>query len=140
MIAAADQTDEGKAALKKQQDDCDALKAASMIGTATSEKAGFELIELEEAIKTEGGLWIKFIKAPSAAPAAAAGGKGAPAKGKPASNEDAKPIVAKAWLDLSDLAKPGCCKTSVRVFFETCAAASKESPESDRYVDAEEVI
>lgn len=111
-----------------------------MIGTATSEKAGFELIELEEAVKVEGGLWIKFIKAPAAVPVAAVGGKAAPAKGKPATAEDAKPVVGKAWLDLSELAKPGSCQTSVRVFLETCATASKESPESDKYIDAEEVV
>lgn len=76
-----------------------------MIGTATSEKSGFELLELEEAVKSEGGCWIKFIKAPSANPVAtAAGGKGAPPKAKPVATDDIKPIVAKAWLDLSALA------------------------------------
>lgn len=112
-----------------------------MIGTATSEKSGYELIELEEAVKNEGGCWIKFIKAPSPNPnAAAAGGKAAPAKGKPVTTDEVKAIVGKAWLNLEELSKPGSCKTSQRVFLETCATASKENPESDKYIDAEEVV
>jgi hypothetical protein len=127
--------------LKNLQNEVDTLRAKSMIGTATSEKAGFELLELEEAVKNEGGCWIKFLKAPSANPAAVtAGGKAAPPKGKPVATDDVKPIVAKAWLDLSELAQPGSCKTSIRVFLETCASALKENPDSDKYIDAEEVV
>lgn len=76
----------------------------SLVGCVTSEKSGFELIEFEEAVKLEGGLWIKFIKVPAPAPAAAAAAsKAPPAKGKPVT-EDIKPIVGKAWLDLAALA------------------------------------
>jgi len=111
-----------------------------LIGCVTSEKTGFELIEFEEAVKFEGGLWIKFIKVPAPAPAAAAAAsKAPPVKGKPIT-EDIKPIVGKAWLDLAALAQPGSCETSIRVFLETCAIATKESPDSDKYVDAEEVV
>jgi hypothetical protein len=49
-----------------------------MIGTATTEKSGFELIELEEAVKYEGGCWLKFIKIPNPNPVnvATGGAKG----------------------------------------------------------------
>lgn len=76
-----------------------------MIGTAICEKNGFELIELEEAVKTDGGCWLKFYKVPNTNPgqAQAAAGKGAPAKGKGAPADDAKPIFGKAWLNLAEL-------------------------------------
>jgi hypothetical protein len=40
------------------------LKKQALIGTAICEKQGFELIELEEAIKNDGGCWLKFMKLP----------------------------------------------------------------------------
>jgi hypothetical protein len=43
-----------------------------MIGTAICEKSGFELIELEEAIKVDGGTWLKFYKVPYNNPSQAA--------------------------------------------------------------------
>jgi hypothetical protein len=93
-----------------------------MIGTATSEKSGFELIELEEAVKFEGGCWLKFIKLPNPNPVNVASGasKGAPPKGKAPVAEDIKPCIGKAWVNLTELQKPGSTKTSVRVFLETC--------------------
>lgn len=118
------------------------LRAKSMIGTATCEKSGFELIELEEAVKVDGGCWVKFIKAPNANPAtavAAAGAKGAPPKAKGAPADEAKPIIGKAWLNLADLQKPGCTTATVRVHLETCASCSKEG-ETDKYIDSEEVV
>lgn len=77
-----------------------------MIGTATCEKSGFELIELEEAVKIDGGCWVKFIKAPNTNPAqaaAAGAAKGAPPKAKGAPADDAKPVIGKAWLSFADL-------------------------------------
>lgn len=82
------------------------MKAKSLIGTAISEKSGFELIELEEAVKKEGGCWLKFYKVPNSNPGqaqAAAGGKAAPPKGKGAPADDLKPTFAKAWLSLAEL-------------------------------------
>jgi len=114
-----------------------------LIGTATCEKSGFELIELEEAVKIDGGCWIKFVKVPNANPAnavAAAGAKGAPPKAKAPVTDEIKPVIGKAWLDLSDLQKPGSTKTSVRVFLQTCATCVKEGENSDKYIDHDEVI
>lgn len=141
MLSSADGSDDGKANLKQVQDEVDMLKAKSMIGTAQCEKNGFELIELEEAVKTDGGCWVKFIKVPNTNPSQAnpaAGGKGAPAKAKGAPTDELKPTFSKAWMDLSELQKPGSMKTTVRVFLETCANCTKEG-ETDKYVDAEEV-
>jgi hypothetical protein len=42
-----------------------------MIGVAACEKVGFELIELEEAVKNEGGCWVRFMKVPYTNPQAA---------------------------------------------------------------------
>lgn len=114
-----------------------------MIGTAICEKSGFELIELEEAIKVDGGTWLKFYKVPYSNPSQAAtqaGAKGAPAKGKVAVVDEIKPVIGKAWLPLTELQKPGVTKTSVRVFLETCASCVKEGEASDKYIDTEDVI
>ena len=89
-----------------------------MIGTASCEKSGFELIELEEAVKVDGGFWLRFMKVPNANPAAAAaqaGAKGAPAKAKAPVTDEPKPIISKAWVSLEALRKPGATKTSIRL-------------------------
>jgi len=111
-----------------------------MIGSAICEKFGFELIELEDAVKEDGGCWLKFIKVPNTNPgqAQAAAGKGAPPKGKGAPVDDLKPTFSKAWMDLSELRKPGSTSTTVRVHLETCASCTKEA-DSDKYVDNEEI-
>lgn len=139
MAASVDGSDDGK--LKQQvEKEIEHLRAKSMIGTAVCDKSGFELIELEEAVQQDGGCWLKFYKVPAVNPnaAAAAGGKAAPPKGKGAPTEEAKPVFGKAWLPLTDLQKPGCDKTTQRVFLETCASCSRETPESE-FVDAEEI-
>lgn len=104
------------------------------------EKQGFELIELEEAIKNDGGCWLTFMKLPAPeAPAEDKGGKKAPPPKKGQSADDMKPIFGRAWVDLSDLAKPGANNCSRRVFLETCAPANKEAQESGEvWVDQEE--
>ena len=114
-----------------------------MIGTASCEKSGFELIELEEAVKVDGGFWLRFMKVPNANPAAVAaqaGAKGAPAKAKAPVTDEPKPIISKAWVSLEALRKPGATKTSIRVALETCPTCVKEGENSDKYVDNEEVI
>lgn len=51
------------------------------MGIAICEKQGFELIELEEAIKNDGGCWLKFMKLPQPeTPVEDKGGKKAPPK------------------------------------------------------------
>lgn len=75
-----------------------------MVGVAACEKVGFELIELEEAVKNEGGCWVRFMKVPYTNPQAAVapGGKAAPPKDKKAvPTEEIKPIIGRAWLDLA---------------------------------------
>lgn len=114
-----------------------------MIGTASCEKSGFELIELEEAVKVDGGFWLRFMKVPNANPAAVAaqaGAKGAPAKAKAPVTDEPKPIISKAWVSLEALRKPGATKTSIRVALETCPTCVKEGENSDKYVDNEEVV
>lgn len=110
-----------------------------MTGVSISEKQGFELIELEEAIKNDGGCWLTLMKLPlPEAPAEEKGGKkAAPKKGQ--NVDDLKPIFGRAWVDLTDLQKPGANTTIQRVFLETCPTAIKEAQESeDVWVDQEE--
>ena len=78
-----------------------------MIGVSICEKQGFELIEFEEAVKNDGGCWLTLLKLPQQeAPAEEKGGKkAAPKKGQNA--DEVKPIFGKAWVDLTDLQKPG---------------------------------
>jgi hypothetical protein len=138
LLSVAEPTDEQKDQTKQLQEEVDTLKAQSMIGTCFCDKTTFELIELEEAVKNDGGCWVKFVKAPSPNPAnAAAAGKAAPAKGKGPATDDVKPIIGKAWLDLSALKKAGSTQCTERVFLETCATCTKD--ENEKYVDAEEV-
>ena len=71
-------------------------------------------------------------------PAEEKGGKKAPPK-KGAQVDDLKPTFGRAWVDLTDLQKPGSNTISQRVFLETCAPAIKEAQESgDVWVDQEE--
>ena len=52
-----------------------------LVGISVCEKQGFELIELEEAIKNDGGCWLTLMKLPQPeAPAEEKGGKKAPPK------------------------------------------------------------
>jgi len=115
------------------------VQKQTMVGVSVCEKQGFELIELEEAIKNDGGCWLKFMKLPQPeAPPEDKGGKKAPPK-KGQNPDDIKPIFGRAWVDLSDLQKPGSNNTMKRAFLETCPTAIKEAQESgDVWVDQEE--
>ena len=55
------------------------VQKQTLIGVSMSEKQGFELIEVEEAIKNDGGCWLTLMKLPQPeAPAEEKGGKKAP--------------------------------------------------------------
>lgn len=50
-----------------------------------------------------------------------------------------KPTFGRAWVDLSDLKKPGANNTTRRVFLETCPPTIKEAAENgDVWVDQAE--
>ena len=143
MAGLGETTAENEAEKAKIQGEIDELQKFTQIGRSSCEKQGFELIELEESIIKEGGCWLVLHKVPaqeaSADDKAAAGGKKAPAKGKGPSADDLKPIFGKAWVDLSDLMKPGATYMSKRVFLETIAPAVKEAGEKgDQWVDQQE--
>lgn len=79
---------------------------------------------------------LPHIEAPADEKAGAK--KGGAKKGGP-SLEDIKPVFGKAWVDLSELQKPGATVLEQRVFLQTIPPAVKESTDgTDRYVDAEE--
>jgi len=86
----------------------------ALVGMGICEKQGFELIELEEAIKNDGGCWLKFMKLPQAeAPVEEKGAKKAPPPKKGgAILDDIKPVFGRAWVDLSDLKRPGANSTT----------------------------
>jgi len=42
------------------------VQRQTTVGVSISEKQGFELIELEEAINNDGGCWLTFLKLPKA--------------------------------------------------------------------------
>lgn len=115
------------------------VQKSTLIGEAICEKQGFELIELEEAIKNDGGCWLTFMKLPQAeAPAEEKGGKKAPPK-KGQNLDDLRPTFGRAWVDLTELQKPGANSTSKRVFLETLAPVMKEAQEQGEiWVDQEE--
>ena len=98
------------------------------IGLAVCEKLGFELVEFEESVVKNGGVWVKFCKLPAPAPpVAAAGGKAAPPKGKGAAVDELKPTIGSAWLDLNPFKRPGNTQIETRVFLNTVAPAVKET-------------
>lgn len=79
------------------------VQKSTLIGQAICEKQGFELIELEEAIKNDGGCWLTFMKLPAPeAPVEEKGGKKAPPK-KGQNLDDLKPTFGRAWVDLTEL-------------------------------------
>jgi predicted DNA-binding protein (MmcQ/YjbR family) len=105
LQASVDQSEDGKLALKQQQEEVELLRQKSNIGVAVCEKQSFELIEFEEMVKIEGGCWLRFMKIPIVNPQAVLNNaKGAPQKGKPgAPSEEPKPIIGRAWVSLADL-------------------------------------
>jgi len=50
----------------KMQINIDELIGNNNVGMAVSTKEGYELIEIEEAVKQEQGCWIRFLKYPAA--------------------------------------------------------------------------
>jgi len=108
---------------------------------AICEKSGFELIEFEEAVNQDLGVWLKFMKvpAPENLMDPPPGAKKAAPKGKGPNPDDLKPVFGKAWVSLDDLAQPGATETVQRVFIETIAPAVKENQEGqDVFIDQEE--
>lgn len=115
------------------------------MGTARAVKEGYELLELEEAVKYDHGCWIRFMKYPSVTPEvvdAGAKGKAPPAKGGkggPAAGADEnKPCFGKAWLSFSDLTKPGATWTKQRVYLQTCPPMVKKTNEEGIEVEVED--
>jgi hypothetical protein len=102
-------TEENAAEKAKIQEDIDMLTPEVSTGVSVCEKTGFDLIEFEEAVREEGGAWLKFMKVP--APEQAEGGavdakgKAPPPKkgGKGPSHDDLKPQFGKAWVSFEDL-------------------------------------
>ena len=109
------------------QDEIAEVQKSALTGISICDKQGFELIEIEEAIKNDGGCWLKFMKLPAPeAPAEEKGGKkAAPKKGQ--NVDDLKPTFGKAWVDLTELKKPGANTITQRVALETCAPTMKEA-------------
>ena len=99
------------------------------------------MIELEEAVRHDGGAWLKFMKLPQVEQQQdeKAAAKKAPAKKGAQSAEELKPVFGKAWVDLSELKKPGAKFLEQRVPIQTIAPAIKESHDGvDSWVDQED--
>ena len=93
---------------KIYQEEIDTLQAEVNTGLSICEKTSFELVEFEEAVRDEGGAWLKFMKLPTPEntidPAAAdAKGKAPPKKGKGPAVDDLKPIFSRAWVSFKAL-------------------------------------
>lgn len=77
------------------QAEIDLITPDANIGQSICDKTGHELIEFEEAVRSEGGAWLKLMKVPIPEPVEGgvdAKGKPAPkAKGKGPSTDDLKP-------------------------------------------------
>ena len=71
--------EEADPARNRLEADIAELQNQTLTGLSVCEKQGFELIELEEAVKNDGGCWLKFMKLPQLeAPPEEKGGKKAP--------------------------------------------------------------
>lgn len=105
------------------------------IGLAVCDKAGFELIEFEEAVKNEGGCYLKFMRIPtpenSVEPEKDAKGKPVAKKGKGPSVDEIRPTFGSVWVDLSDLKKPGAKQMTKRVYIETMAPVERREEEGE---------
>ena len=62
LTALGEPTEENAAQRTALQNQINEIKTD--IGLSISEKQGFELIELEEAVRHDGGAWLKFMKLP----------------------------------------------------------------------------
>jgi hypothetical protein len=108
---------------------------------AVCNKEGYELIELEEAVKYDHGCWLKFSKLPAKEPedtAAAAGGKKAPPPKGKAAVEEVKPVFGKAWVSFAELAKPGAKSIVQRVYLQTCPPVIKKTQEDGTEIEVED--
>lgn len=83
----------------------------------------------ESSVSDDRGIWFYFTKAVPVEEEAEVKGKKAPAKGKAANTEEAKPTYGKAWLDLTQLMHPGSKSVSLRAPFVTMVPEVKD-PES----------
>ena len=128
------------AAKEALQKEIDVLVGSTNVGKATCSKNAYELVELEEQVKKDKGLWLRFMKLPPQQnEAEAAGGKKAPAKGaKGAPADELKPVFGRAWVSLQDLLQPGCTETSQRVKLSTCTPITKKTLEDGTEEDVEE--
>jgi len=122
----------------KKQEEIDELIGNTNVGMAKCDKTGYELIELEEAVKFEQGCWVRFMKLPAQSAEADAGkGKGKAAKGA-APVDEVKPVIGKAWLSLTDLVKPGATQTTQRVYLQTCPPLTKKVNEDGTEEEVED--
>ena len=101
------------------------------------------MIDLEEAVIKDKGCWLTLMKVPQTEPVAddkgAAGAKKAAPKKGGQSADEMKPTFGRAWLDLSELSRPGATYMTKRVFLETIPPATKETTEQGEvWVDQEE--
>lgn len=92
------------------------LQKKLYVGQASTLKSNYELIELEEAVNSDKGCWIKFNKLTPPEeeitdPKAAAAKKAPPKGGKGGAVEDLKPTYGYAWLSFEDLLVPGGLET-----------------------------
>lgn len=104
-------------------------------------KKADELIELEECVKAETGVWVFFNKLLPKEDDEAHDTK-KKGKGKSAAVEEEKPVYGRAWLDLSSLKDPGETKVEARIFLETAEfhkpKTEEEQAEKDQKDAAEE--
>lgn len=100
------------------QQQIDDLVGYSNVGTAISNKTGYELIDLEEAVTLDEGCWVKFMKTPipQAENEDPKSKKGAP-KGKGAApTEELKPVFARGWVSFKDINRFGQTEVKQRVY------------------------
>jgi hypothetical protein len=62
LTALGEPTEENSTQRTTLQDSINEIKTD--IGLSICEKQGFELIELEESVRHDGGAWLKFMKLP----------------------------------------------------------------------------
>lgn len=102
-LAEIPEDEENQAKRDAVQAKIDALIGDTNVGKAICKKESYQLVELEEFVKTDKGCWLRFMKLPPPADAADAAAK-KPAKGaKGAPTDDLKPVFGRAWVSFADL-------------------------------------
>lgn len=98
----AEVPEDDTAAKEGLQQEIDELVGGTNVGKAICFKDGYQLVEIEEMVKSDKGCWLRFMKLPPQQnEAEAAGGKKAPAKGaKGAPVDELKPVFGRAWVSL----------------------------------------